>query len=147
MAAFTHVGIESRFTDGRFGIYYAGLDLDTAIKESSFSRARFLSATNEGKMTLTMRCYTCKVDAEMFDLTAEAKVQNPIDFKPAQAIAYQLKQQNAMGILYRSVRNSTGLCIAAMRTKALVPPAIQAGHYQFHWDGSKITHISKILSN
>lgn len=48
MAAFTHVGVESRFTKGRFGVYYAGLDLDTAIAESKFSRARFMSATNEG---------------------------------------------------------------------------------------------------
>jgi hypothetical protein len=34
-----------------------------------------------------------------------------------------------------------GECIAALRPKALTPPAIQAGHYQFHWDGNAISHV------
>lgn len=55
MAAFTHIGAESRFTRGRYGVYYAGLDLETAIAESTFSRARLLSATNEAAQQLTMR--------------------------------------------------------------------------------------------
>src|SRR5687767_8740697 len=33
MAAFTHIGIPSRFTSGSFGVYYAGLSLETAMEE------------------------------------------------------------------------------------------------------------------
>lgn len=141
MAAFTHTGIASRFTDGRFGIYYAGLSLETAIAESRFSRARFLRATNEPPQVLTMRSYHCDVHAALVDVRADSQVHNPDSFVYAQAIGRQLKAQNEMGILYQSVRHAGGECIAALRPKALTPPAIQAGHYQFYWDGSLISHV------
>lgn len=141
MAAFTHIGIPSRFTDGRFGIYYAGLSLETALAESRFSRGRFLRATDEPPQVLTMRCYHCEVHASLVDVRADEQVHNPDSFVYAQAIGRQLKSNNEMGILYRSVRHTGGECIAALRPKALTPPAIQAGHYQFHWDGNSIAHV------
>lgn len=141
MAAFTHTGIPSRFTDGRLGIYYAGLNLETALAESRFSRARFLQATNEPAQILTMRCYTCEVHTQLVDVCADPQVYNPDSFAYAQAIGRQLKAQNEMGILYQSVRYTGGECIAALRPKALTPPAVQAGHYQFYWDGSWISHV------
>jgi len=144
MAAFTHIGIPSRFTDGRFGVYYAGLSLATAMAESRFSRARFLQATNEAPQVLTMRCYTCDIHAALVDLRSDPQVHNPDSFAQGQAIGRQLKAQNEMGILYQSVRHPGGECIAALRPKALTPPAIQAGHYQFHWDGNEISHVLAI---
>lgn len=145
MAAFTHTGIASRFTDGRFGIYYAGLSLETAIAESRFSRSRFLQATNEAPQVLTMRCYHCEVHTPLVDVRDDPQVHNPNSFVYAQAIGSQLKTQNEMGILYRSVRHPDGECIAALRPKALTPPAIQAGHYQFHWDGNSIAHVLAVM--
>lgn len=141
MAAFTHTGTESRFTKGQYGVYYAGLDLDTAIAESRFSRSRFLRATNEGPQILTMRCYHCVVYAALVDVRGDSKAHDPDSFVYAQAIGEQLKQQNELGILYNSIRHTKGECIALLRPKALVPPAIQAGHYQFHWDGNRITNV------
>lgn len=141
MAAFTHTGIASRFTDGRFGIYYAGLSLETALTESRFSRGRFLRATNEAPQMLTMRCYTCTVNASLVDVRADPLVHNPDSFTYAQSIGRQLKTQNAMGILYQSVRYPGGECIAILRPKALLPPAIQTGHYQFYWDGNSIARV------
>ncbi len=46
MAAFTHPG-ESRFSDGTYGIYYAGDSLATAVAETKYHRERFLSASKE----------------------------------------------------------------------------------------------------
>lgn len=141
MAAFTHIGIPSRYTDGRFGIYYAGLDLDTAIAESRFSRARFLQSTNEAPQILTMRCYTCEVQANLIDLRNDPRTQDSENFAYPQTLGGQLKAQHKMGILYKSLRHPGGECIAALRPTALIPPAIQTGHYQFHWDGNSITHV------
>ncbi len=141
MAAFTHIGTESRFTKGQYGVYYAGLDLDTAIAESRFSRSRFLQATNEGPQILTMRCYHCVVDAALVDLRGNPKVHDPDSFVHAQTAGEQLKQQNELGILYDSIRRPEGKCVALLRPKALVPPAVQAGHYQFHWDGAQISSV------
>lgn len=144
MAAFTHAGVGSRFTDGQYGVYYAGLALETAITESAYSRARFMAATDEGPQKLTMRCYRCQVDAPLVDVTEDEKTHDPNSFSHAQAIGKSLKQQGEMGILYRSVRHSGGLCIAALRPKAMIPPAVQTAHYQFYWDGSKITDVSRL---
>jgi hypothetical protein len=144
MAAFTHVGVESRFTKGRFGVYYAGLDLDTAMAESKFSRARFMSATNEYPQVLTMRCYHCVVDASLVDVRDDNNVHDPDSFIYAQALGEKLKRENELGILYNSIRHPGGQCIAALRPPALTPPAIQAGHYQFHWDGHTITHVLSV---
>jgi hypothetical protein len=144
MAAFTHTGIASRFSDGRFGIYYAGLSLETALTESRFSRARFLRATNEPPHILTMRCYQCEVHASLVDLRNDLQVHDPDSFTYAQTLGRQLKAQHELGILYQSVRHPGGECIAALRPIALTPPAIQTGHYQFHWDGNSIAHVLEV---
>src|SRR5262245_1419390 len=36
MAAFTHIGRESRFTDGSYGVYYAAHTLETAVRETAY---------------------------------------------------------------------------------------------------------------
>ncbi|TNF06909.1 MAG: RES domain-containing protein [Gammaproteobacteria bacterium] len=141
MAAFTHCGTDSRFCLGTFGIYYAGLSLQTAIEESRHSRARFLSATNEEPQIVTMRSYICTVRAEMVDLRQNAKVHDPDDWEYAQIKGAQMIQKGEMGAIYKSVRHPGGECIAAFRPTALVPPAVQSKHYQYHWDGKKISHV------
>ena len=57
MAAFTHIGFESRFSDGSFGVYYAASSLETAIKETCFHRERFYSASKEKPCSISMREY------------------------------------------------------------------------------------------
>lgn len=144
MAAFTHIGVPSRFTAGSYGVYYAGLSLDTAITESRFSRGRFLQATAEEPQILTMRCYICSVNASFVDVRNDSLAHDPDSFAYAQGIGRELKLNRELGILYRSVRHPGGECIAALRPKALTPPALQAGHYQFHWDGNSITNVFSI---
>ncbi len=146
MAAFTHIGVESRFSNGNYGIYYAGLSLETALAESRFRRARFLGATDEPPQILTMRCYQCKVDGTVVDLRSDPEIHNPDSFAHGQMTAVELRNQNEMGILYNSVRHPGGECVAALRPSLLRVPAIQAGHYQFHWDGTTITHTLEVKS-
>ena len=46
MSAFTHLNPEgSRFSDGTYGVYYAANDLETAVAEVGYHRARFLART------------------------------------------------------------------------------------------------------
>jgi len=49
MGAFTHASPDrpSRFTDGSYGIYYAGNTLETALREHSFHIGRFFQNTKE----------------------------------------------------------------------------------------------------
>lgn len=144
MAAFTHIGIESRFTRGHYGVYYAGLSFETALAESKYSRARFLSATDEPAQVLTMRCYKCTADGTVVDLRNDSHIHKPNSFSYAQETADSLRSQNEMGILYSSVRNPGGESIAALKPSLLRAPAILAGHYQFHWDGSQISTVLEV---
>lgn len=144
MAAFTHIGAQSRFTDGSFGIYYAGLDLETAMAESKASRSRFLQATNEGAQVLTMRCYSCDLQATLVDVRRDLLTQDPDNYAYPQQIGRQLKAQNEMGVLYKSVRHPNGECIGALKPTALIPPAVQTEHYQFIWDGRVISHVLSV---
>lgn len=146
MAAFTHIGVASRFTKGHYGVYYAGLSFETALSESKFSRARLLSATGEPSQILTMRCYKCTADGTVVDLRGDAQAHTPDSFSHAQAIAEDLRRQNELGILYKSLRHPGGECVAALRPSLLRAPAIQAGHYQFHWNGSEIAAVLEVKS-
>ena len=145
MAAFTHTGIASRFSSGNYGVYYAGLTLDTALAESRHSRERFLSDTDEEALVLTMRCYECRVDAELVDLRRDEACHQE-EWGNAQAQGLLIKTQDELGILYRSVRHSGGENIAILRPPALIPPANQTKHYHYHWNGQEITHVSEINS-
>lgn len=144
MAAFTHIGVESRFTKGYYGIYYAGLELSTALAESKFRRETFMRATDEPPQIMTMRCYQCRISGEVVDLRDIPEVHNPDSFAYAQGIAEKLREESSQGVLYRSVRQPGGECIAAFRPSLLEPPARQRGHYQFHWDGSSISAVLEV---
>jgi len=144
MAAFTHIGIQSRFTDGtQFGVYYAAKDLNTAFAETIFHREAFLSATNEPDTELTMRCYINKIALALHDIRDE--VFEPLyrdDYSAPQQLAKILRANGSNGLVYRSVRDNNGECIAAFKPKAVTIP-VQGGHYKYIWSGKKqkIEHI------
>src|SRR3990167_1859717 len=68
MAAFTHLSKPTRFSDGSYGIYYAGLSKTTAIIETIYHREQFLQATNEKPGELTMRLYEGKIMKPLHDI-------------------------------------------------------------------------------
>ncbi|MCB1761335.1 MAG: RES family NAD+ phosphorylase [Gammaproteobacteria bacterium] len=143
MAAFTHIGVESRFSDGTFGVYYAGESLDTSIAESKFHRERFLAYTSEEPGEIDMRSYVGEIVEPMHDIRDgfdELHDPNIETYPVAQAFARKMKHANAWGIVYRSVRNPGGECIAVLRPPAITIPR-QGSHLSYVWDGSKITHV------
>lgn len=68
MAAFTHIGFQSRFSDGSYGVYYAANTLRAAIKETAFHRERFYSASNEPACSISMREYITAVQKPLKSL-------------------------------------------------------------------------------
>ena len=61
MAAFTHIGAESRFSDGSFGVYDAAKSLETAIAVTKLHRTRFLADTQEVPGGIEMRVYAGEI--------------------------------------------------------------------------------------
>jgi hypothetical protein len=147
MAAFTHIGSASRFTDGAaFGIYYGAKALNTAFAETIYHREQFLLATNEPDTELTMRCYINKVALPLHDIRGETftSLYNE-DYSAPQQLAKALREAGSNGLVYRSVRDVGGECVAAFRPKAVTIP-LQGGHYKYIWSGKKqkIEHILEV---
>lgn len=147
MAAFTHIGKPSRFTDGSFGVYYAGNTLDTAIAEVKFHRERFLSFTKEPSLQLTLRSYIGKIKRPLLDIRAKSYKQfvNPDvkTYPSCQKFSTKLRATNAWGLLYPSVRDAGRECVAFYRPPAVGIP-IQGQHIAMHWDGAEIHGVYQI---
>ncbi len=145
MAAFTHLNPEgSRFSDGSWGVYYAAAALHTAVAEVSHHRARFLARTQEPAIEVDLRCYRVTVQAELLDLrgrgaeAAVAPLLDPQHYGAAQAFAGRQRADGRAGIVYDSVRQAGGQCLALFTPRATVPPARQAEHVALQWDGQRI---------
>lgn len=137
MAAFTHTGFPSRFSDGSYGVYYAGLAIETAIRETVHHRERFLSSTAEPACQLVMRQYISHVQKPLLDVRSHDALHAAADYFPSQQFARQQRQALCWGLHYRSVRHQGGECVAIFRPIAL-SPATQGSHYAYYWDGKTI---------
>jgi len=144
MAAFTHASPDcpSRFSDGRFGVYYASKTLDTAITETRFHRARFLAYTKEEAGEIDMRVYIGEVIKPLHDIRDAGydALHNPDDWTQSQVLGDTLRMKKSWGIVYRSVRDPGGLCIAALRPPAVTIP-LQGAHLSYVWDGNRIVDV------
>jgi len=142
MAAFTHIGVESRFSDGSFGVYYAAKSLETAIEETKFHRARFLAYTQEDAGEIDMRVYVGEVAKSLHDVRGAdyGHLHAPDDWRPSQAFGAEMRAARSWGIVYRSVRDPGGQCLAALRPPAVTIPQ-QGPHLSYVWDGAQIVGV------
>ncbi|WP_027351910.1 RES family NAD+ phosphorylase [Halotalea alkalilenta] len=145
MAAFTHIGRPSRFSDGSYGVYYCASSLDAAIAETRYHLGRFLAATHEGSVEITQRSYINSIIEPLHDVRAnhpDLHDPDPACYAQSQAFAARLRAEGAWGILYASVREPGQECAAVFRPPALSIP-IQGPHLRYVWDGKvqDITHV------
>lgn len=145
MAAFTHLNPDgSRFSDGTYGVYYAGNTLETAIAETRYHREAFMRATAQPRMELDMRVYLADLDATLHDIRGLREALPAVyaleDYHASQALGRRLREQRSWGIAYDSVRHEGGECIGVFR-----PPALrhcrQERHLCYAWDGQRISTI------
>lgn len=149
MAAFTHIGFNSRFTDGSFGVYYAASSLETAIKETCFHRERFYSASNEKPCAISMREYLGTIKKPLLDISHkhyEAFFHpDPAYYQHSQEFGKKIYEEKHWGLLYPSVRHANGLCMAIFRPPALSIPT-QGCHLRYIWDGKRISEVYKEIA-
>ncbi len=150
MAAFTHISPDrpTRFSDGSYGVYYAGNALETALREHTFHMARFYAQTHTAPGWISqVRHLIGSVDADLVDLrgSAHTSILGPnLDTYPgAQAFAREARQGGADGIVYPSQRHQGGECIAAFYPDVVSPPK-QANHFRYHWNGDTVDFVQQI---
>lgn len=147
MAAFTHIGKASRFSDGSYGVYYAGLSRETAIRETVFHREKFLRATQEDAGEISMCLYEGEIKKPFHDIRdAEYKQYHHLDdYANSQQLGRELRSTQSWGLIYNSVRHEYGQCIAAFRPPAVSKP-VQEAHLRYVWNGEKIIDVLEIQS-
>ena len=146
MASFTHLGMSSRFTDGSFGVYYAGLELETAIAETKFWQEKQMRETNEPPFERTMRVYKARIDSsvgDFVDLSNNELVHDPNNYSYSQSKARELRAMGEYGVYYNSIRNLGGNCIAAFRPP-IIMPTTQSKHLRYCWDGNQINRVIEV---
>jgi hypothetical protein len=129
-----------------------------AIAETIFHRERFLRATKESPLQIDLRSYASDVDDQFHDIRGQQEQRaalydpdpDPVRDKPrpswrggcqkygpARSIAAVLRAQGSNGIVYESLRDPGGECIAIFKPR-LLTPVVQGAHYCYVWAGESI---------
>ena len=143
MASFTHLNPNgSRFSDGTFGVYYAGAELKTAIAETIYHFEAFARAAHDPARREDMRVLVGTINAEFDDVAKmdddlKAKILDPNSYAASQAFAKNQRAAGSKGLCYPSVRHIGGTCIGAFMPKAVGLPH-QERHLQYSWNGTSV---------
>ena len=151
MAPFVHVSTDrpSRFSDGSFGVYYAGDRVELAIFKTIYHYGLFMAATNEpAGWTSDFQELVGSINAELHDVmetSAFTAIRHPEDYTASQALAIELRAQNSNGLIYRSVRYPEGTAIALFWPDVAGIPK-QGQRFSYYWDGVKVTQVKDLTS-
>jgi len=143
MAPFTHASPDrpSRFSDGSFGVLYAGETFEVALFETMHHHARFMAATSEAPgWTSQFREIGLDITARLHDIRASAdhaRLLAPDTYVHSQAFGAALRASGAEGVLYPSVRKRGGACVALLYPDLAAHP-VQGRHLDYHWDGTRV---------
>ncbi|MDR5856933.1 RES family NAD+ phosphorylase [Caballeronia sp. LZ062] len=152
MAAFTHLNPNgSRFSDGSYGVFYCARERQTAIAETRYHASLFLAATNEAPLRQQMRLYRVTARGEVVDLRGDCIAQAglnpqilaPDDYAPGMALGRAVRAAGAPGIVYPSVRDPRGECLAALRT-TLLRDCHHAAYLEYNWNGHAIDCVFEL---
>jgi hypothetical protein len=148
MAAYCHPREGgSRFSSGDRGAWYAARAIETAIAECVYHRTAELREVGAFETRVQMRVYLADFSARFHDIRGARRTQpalyDPVSYAVSQEFARQLLESGANGIVYRSVRDPSGECLACFRP-ALVRNVRAGGHYEFQWTGRPEPAVRKL---
>jgi hypothetical protein len=119
-ASFTHGQPEGgRFNSPGRGAWYAGFELRTAQKEVAFHRAAELREVNWVEQEVSPYIdYLADFRHEFHDIREDADFEDCLDpdsYSASQTLGRRLLTTGSAGIVFSSVRNKRGTCIACFR--------------------------------
>ncbi|MDX3810541.1 MAG: RES family NAD+ phosphorylase, partial [Bosea sp. (in: a-proteobacteria)] len=129
----------SRFSDGSFGVLYAGDRFEVALLEMVHHHARFMLATVQPPgWTSQFREIVLDIDVELHDLRGggeeAAGVLDPVDYRQSQQLGGRLRDAASEGVVYPSVRCPGGECVGLFYPDGASQP-MQCLHLDYHWNG------------
>ncbi len=136
-AAFCHAHpLGSRFNAPERGAWYAAFELETAQAEVAFHKWQELVEVNWLEENVGYDDYLADFSAEFHDIRSDdfRDCLDPESYVASQGLAQQLLVSGSLGVIYPSVRQPKGTCIACFRP-ALVTNVRKGGAYDFCWTG------------
>lgn len=129
---------KSRFNDGSYGIWYAGMSVGTAIAETVHHHQIFLGKNQPGISAVSdFFILAGSVDRQLEDVNAVANARHPSNPAISRQLGADLRKQGSDGLVWDSVRHKGGECICLFKEK--IVGALSKGElYSYHWDGSRI---------
>jgi RES domain len=144
MAPFCHVSSDrkSRFSDGSFGVLYAGNIFEVALLETIHHHERFMMRTHEAAgWTSQFREIILNIDGRLNDLrkpdSDQLQALDPDNYTISQMLAAQLRFAGSDGLVYPSARHKGGECVGLFYPD-LAANAVQGRHLDYHWDGTRV---------
>jgi hypothetical protein len=143
MAPFVHCSTArpGRFTDGSYGIYYAGEGEDVALAETIHHHQKFMQSTAQSPgWTSDFRVLVGSIDQVLDDVNAVPNARHPNDYTASQIEGRGLRAAGSNGIVWNSVRMTDQRCIGVFWPD-LIPIPIQGRHYCYHWNGARVDFV------
>ena len=132
----------SRFSNNKFGAYYAADDLNTAVAETVHHRTAFLVSTAQPPQDLDQLLILANIRGALHDIRKMGKalgtVYSGTDYAASQSLTARLRSAGSLGIVYDSVRRSGSECIAVLRAR-VISNAREDRHITYRWNGTRIT--------
>lgn len=143
---FVHLNPEgSRFSNGSFGVFYAGMTEAVAIAETKYHREKFMLETNEPGQEIDMRMIVASLDAKLHNLSRKEKVYPSYycdsDYSHSQGFGNTIYRNNHDGIRYSSVRHKEHDDAYAVFKQDVLSRARQSKHLVYAWDGALISSV------
>ena len=151
MAPFVHASSDrpSRYSDGSYGVYYAGDRMEVALFETIYHHERFMAATQETPgWTSEFRELVGSLDSHLLDVcdpSAYAALYHADDYAAPQMLGARLRSSGSNGIVYRSVRYPDGFAVALFWPDVAGLPK-QGEHFAYYWDGSSVSRVKYLAS-
>jgi hypothetical protein len=138
MAAYCHPRAGGgRFSSSGRGAWYGARTIDTALAESIFHRTNELREVGGFETRVQMRVHLADFSSRFADVRArypERELYDPDSYASSQQFGQRVLDAGGNGVVYRSVRDRTGECLACFRP-ALVRNVRAGGHYELRWHG------------
>jgi hypothetical protein len=148
MAAFCHPRAEGgRFNGSDRGAWYAGRLMETAHAEVIYHRTQELEEVGIFDAYTQVRAYFANFQSRFADIREPRpefqSLLDPTSYAASQSFARQLLESGANGVVYPSVRDPGGECIACFRPK-LVKNVRMGPHFEYKWSGRRAPSIRQL---
>lgn len=134
----------SRFSDGRYGVWYGADTVETSVRETVYHWVHGLlsdAGFEREAVVAERRVHAVACEAMLLDLRRAVRrapaVVHPTDYASAQAVGARLQREGHPGLVSPSVRHAPGLTYAVFNPAVLSNPRVH-GHLTYRLQGGQV---------